>query len=85
MAQLAVSILSHDEQCKREMSRLLRACGVPVGIVEERRAGDGAVSDVFIVDIRADASSGMATIERLRAEHHQRRHLRGRRRPRSRS
>ena len=69
MAQLAVSILSHDEQCMREMSRMLRASGVPVGIVEERRAGESAAPDVFIVDIRADASSGMATIERLRAGH----------------
>ena len=69
MAQLAVSIISHDEQCKREMSRLLRACGVPVAIVEERRAGDGSSSDVFIVDIRSDIPSGMATIERLRAAH----------------
>jgi len=69
MAQLAVSILSNDDPCKREMSRLLRACGVPVGIVEERRAGDTAVSDVYIIDIRSDASSGMATIERLRAAH----------------
>ena len=70
MAQLAVSILSHDDHCKREMSRLLRACGVPVAIVEERRAGETTGSDVFIVDIRSDASSGMATIERLRAAHH---------------
>ncbi len=62
MAQLAVSILSQDEQCKREMSRVLRACGVPVAIVEERRSGEPAVADVFIVDIRSDASSGMATI-----------------------
>ena len=31
MAQLAVSILSNDEQCKREMARMLRASGVPVG------------------------------------------------------
>jgi pilus assembly protein CpaE len=69
MAQLAVSILSHDEQCTREMSRMLRASGVPVGIVEERRAGESAAPDVYIVDIRADASSGMATIERLRAGH----------------
>lgn len=69
MAQLAVSILSNDDQCKREMSRMLRASGVPVGIVEERRAGDTAVSDVYIIDIRSDASSGMATIERLRAAH----------------
>ena len=71
MAQLAVSILSNDEQCKREVSRVLRACGVPVAIVEERRTGEAVVSDVFIVDIRSDASSGMATIERLRAGHHQ--------------
>ncbi len=70
MAQLAVSILSNDEQCKREVSRVLRACGVPVAIVEERRTGEAVVSDVFIVDIRSDASSGMATIERLRAGHH---------------
>lgn len=69
MAQLAVSILSNDDACKREMARMLRASGVPVGIMEERRAGDTAVPDVFIIDIRADASSGMATIERLRAAH----------------
>ena len=69
MAQLAVSIISNDEQCKREMARMLRASGVPIGIVEERRAGDGTSSDVYIIDIRADASSGMATIERLRAAH----------------
>ncbi len=69
MAQLAVSILSHDDNCKREMARLLRACGVPIGIVEDRRPGDTASPDVFIVDIRSDASSGMATIERLRAAH----------------
>ena len=69
MAQLAVSILSHDDHCKREMSRLLRACGVPIGIMEDRRAGDTAPADVYIIDIRSDASSGMATIERLRAAH----------------
>jgi pilus assembly protein CpaE len=69
MAQLAVSILSHDDHCKREISRVLRACGVPVAIVEEHRS-DESPSDVFIVDIRSDLSSGMATIERLRAAHH---------------
>ena len=68
MAQLAVSILSNDEQCRHEMSRLLRACGVPIGIVDDRR-GDGSACDVYIIDIRSDASSGMATIERLRAGH----------------
>lgn len=69
MAQIAVSIISNDDQCKREMARMLRASGVPIGIVEERRNGDSTISDVYIIDIRADASSGMATIERLRAAH----------------
>ena len=69
MAQLAVSILSHDDHCKREIARLLRSSGVPIGIVEDRRPGDSAAADVYIIDIRSDASSGMATIERLRAAH----------------
>ena len=68
MAQLAVSIISHDDGCKREMARMLRASGVPIGIVEERR-GEPVNADVFIVDIRSDVSSGMAAIERLRAGH----------------
>ena len=69
MAQLAVSILTNDDGCKREMARMLRASGVPVGIMDERRPGEAVVPDVFIIDIRTDASSGMATIERLRAAH----------------
>lgn len=67
MAQLAAQIVSHDEDFKRQMSRLLRAVGVPIGIVEGRT--DGTVPDLFVVDIRADASSGFASIERLRATH----------------
>ena len=66
MAQLAASIVSHDEDFKRQVSRLLRAGGVPVGIVDA--VADGA-PDLYVVDIRADASSGLATIERLRAGH----------------
>ncbi|MGH9411857.1 MAG: AAA family ATPase [Vicinamibacterales bacterium] len=66
MAQLSAQIVSYDEDFKRHMSRLLRAGGVPVGIIEGRSA-DGAGPDVVIVDIRGDASSGMAAIERLRA------------------
>ena len=65
MAQLAASIVSHDEEFKRQVSRLLRAGGVPVGIVEGRQRRRRPIS--YVVDIRADASSGMATIERLRA------------------
>lgn len=69
MAQLAASIVSHDEEFKRNVSRLLRAGGVPVGIIEGRAGAEGAGPDVVVVDIRADASSGMAAIERLRASH----------------
>jgi pilus assembly protein CpaE len=71
MAQLAASVVSHDEEFKRQVAQLLRACGVPIGIVEERRTGiaEGAGPDLVVVDIRADASSGMAAIERLRASH----------------
>ncbi len=70
MAQLAASIVSHDDEFKRQVATLLRSCGVPVGIVEDRRAGvEGGGPDVVVVDIRSDASSGMAAIERLRAGH----------------
>jgi pilus assembly protein CpaE len=70
MAQLAASIVSHDDEFKRQIATLLRSCGVPVGIVEDRRAGmEGGGPDLVVVDIRGDASSGMAAIERLRAGH----------------
>ena len=36
MAQLAASIVSHDEEFKRQVARLLRAGGVPVVIIEGR-------------------------------------------------
>jgi pilus assembly protein CpaE len=66
MAQLTAQIVSYDDEFKRQIACLLRACGVPVGIVEGRSA-EGAGPDLVVVDIRADASSGMAAIERLRA------------------
>jgi len=67
MAQLTAAIVSHDDEFKRQFARMLRACGVPVGIIEGRAGADGSVPDVAVVDLRADASSGMAAIERLRA------------------
>jgi pilus assembly protein CpaE len=67
MAQIAASIVTHDEEFKRQASRLLRAGGVPVGIIEGRAGLEGAGPDIVVVDIRHDASSGMAAIERLRA------------------
>jgi len=66
MAQLTAQVISYDEEFKRQVARLVRACGVPVGIVEGRSA-EGTGPDLVVVDIRSDASSGMAAIERLRA------------------
>src|SRR5918994_1939199 len=66
MAQLTAQVISYDEEFKRQVARLVRACGVPVGMVEGRSA-EGIGPDLVVVDIRSDASSGMAAIERLRA------------------
>ncbi|MEO6236349.1 MAG: hypothetical protein ABIQ52_05075, partial [Vicinamibacterales bacterium] len=66
MAQLTAQVVSYDDEFKRQVARLVRACGVPVGIVEGRSA-EGTGPDLVVVDIRTDASSGMAAIERLRA------------------
>ncbi|HSL20289.1 MAG TPA: AAA family ATPase [Vicinamibacterales bacterium] len=68
MAQLAALIVSHDEEFHRQASHLLRAGGVPIGILEER-SGTVSHPDVAVVDIRFDTQSGMAGIERLRAGH----------------
>jgi pilus assembly protein CpaE len=66
MAQLTAQVISYDEEFKRQVARLIRACGVPIGIVEGRSA-EGIGPDLVVVDIRSDSSSGMAAIERLRA------------------
>ena len=70
MAQLAALIVTHDDEFRRQVSNLLRTGGVPVGIVEDTRAGMGSTEpDLALVDIRGDAPGGMAAIERLRAAH----------------
>ncbi len=69
MAQLTALIVSHDEDFKRQAAQMLRGGGVPVGIVDGRGSADGSSPDVAVVDLRNDASSGMAAIERLRAGH----------------
>jgi len=38
MAQLTAQIASYDEEFKRKVALLLRAGGVPIGIVEGRSA-----------------------------------------------
>src|SRR5262245_3146895 len=69
MAQLTALIVSHDEDFKRQAAQMMRACGIPIGIVDGRGSADGSSPDLAVVDLRSDASSGMAAIERLRAGH----------------
>jgi len=70
MAQLAALIVTHDDEFRRQVSNLIRAGGVPIGIVEDTRAGIGVTApDLAIVDLRHDAPGGMAAIERMRAAH----------------
>lgn len=70
MAQLTAAIVTPDETFHRQVGRLLRAGGVPVGFVDSRRAApDSAGPDVAVVDLRTDASTGLTSIERARASH----------------
>jgi pilus assembly protein CpaE len=65
MAQLAAQLLSHDEEFRRRIGRMLRSGPIPVGVIDESREGTGA--DLIVFDIRLEVSSAMANIERLRA------------------
>jgi pilus assembly protein CpaE len=67
MAQLTATIISHDEEFKRQAAQMVRGCGIPIGIVDGRGSADGSAPDVAVVDLRLDPSSGMAAVERLRA------------------
>src|SRR4029450_26060 len=88
MAHLVALVVTHDEDFRGEIGRLLRTGGVPVGLLEGRSAGEASSPDLgrrdivgapaagdppppalVVVDIRDDAASGMAAIERLRAGH----------------
>ncbi len=68
MAQLTALIVSHDESFKRDLSKQIRAGGVPVGILDDAR-GARSEPDLALVDLREDAAGGLAAIERLRATH----------------
>lgn len=67
MAQLVGIIVSDDESFKKPLGRLLRAGAVPVSVLDDSTPKDGAQPDLMVVDIRGDAPSGLASIERLRA------------------
>jgi pilus assembly protein CpaE len=64
MAHIAGLILTADDAFKKHVGRLLRSSSVPVSVADALR--DGAPPDLIVVDIREDASGGLAHIERLR-------------------
>lgn len=66
MAQLVGLIVSDDDSFRKPLGRLLRAGTVPVSVLEDGPR-DGIVPDLMVVDIRGDAPSALASIERLRA------------------
>jgi pilus assembly protein CpaE len=67
MAQLQGLIVSDDEGFRKQIERLLRSAPVPISVSAERVPRDGVPPDIVIADIRGDAASAMAGIERLRA------------------
>src|SRR5262249_29629842 len=67
MAQLAGLLVSQDDAFKKQIGRLLRACAIPVAVIEDRGGREGAPPDLIVVDSRGDATSAMSNIERLRA------------------
>ena len=66
MGQLGAQVLSEDLDFKRKVGRLLRSGPAPVSVIETPASKDH-MPELLIVDIRGDASSAMAGIERLRA------------------
>jgi len=67
MAQLNGLIVSDDADFASGISRRFRAGALPVRIVDEQAARDGASPDVVIVDIRSSVSTAMAMLEQLRS------------------
>ena len=64
MAQLVGLIVSADGTFTHHIGHLLRSGAIPVSLTDAR---EGAPPDLAIVDARADMSSAVATLERLRA------------------
>lgn len=58
MAQLSTIIATEDARVSEALTKLVRSCGVSVGIVEERSPDDSAVEpDLALVDIRAGVAA----------------------------
>ena len=67
MAQLVGLIVSNDEEFTKQVNRMLRSGSIPVSVVDQRVTVDTASMDLVVVDVRGNAASAMATIERMRA------------------
>lgn len=67
MAQLVGLLVSEDDVFKKQIGQLLRSGAIPVSVTGDRTTRDITPPDLVIVDIRGDASSAMASIERRRA------------------
>ena len=68
MAQLLALVVSHDEEFRRQAGRLFRSSTVPVGVTDQGAQRPASAPDLVLVDIREDAASGLAMIERVRAD-----------------
>src|SRR5688572_24571136 len=66
MPQLTGRIVSDDEDFKKETVRLLRAGSMPVSVIDDRLARDGASPDLVVVDMRGNAAA-IEKMERMRA------------------
>jgi pilus assembly protein CpaE len=66
MAQLTVLISTTDSDFKAQVSRLLRASGVSVVLVDDRHSTAHAPS-LAVVDIRTGSARGVDAIERFRS------------------
>src|SRR5580765_5121243 len=67
MAQLVGLIVSNDEEFTKQVNRMLRSGSIPVSVVDQRVTVDTASMDLVVVDVRGNAASAMAAIERMRA------------------
>jgi pilus assembly protein CpaE len=67
MAQLLALVVSEDEPFRKQAERLMRSCPVPINVLDEASQRGAVVPDVVLVDIRHDATAGMAAIERVRS------------------
>ncbi len=63
----ATVIATDDSEFRKVLTALVRASGVPVGVLEDRGSDeDGHAPDIAVVDARADAAA-LGHVERLRA------------------